>query len=56
MDCQTTNLDAKRRQRTILEKQYPDYDPKYHDAFVIRFNKEHDTKNLLDYMAARGIK
>jgi hypothetical protein len=43
------------KQKEMLRGLYPDYDPKHHDAFVARYNKEEDKKNTAEYMKNRGI-
>ena len=45
----------KKEQKKFLKELYDDYDPKYHDAFVIRYNKDMDKKQTKRYMEYRGI-
>ena len=52
----TFDRSERQEQRFILEKIYPDYDPRHHDVFVYRFNSEQDKFNLDQYMINRGIK
>ena len=43
------------KQREVLKKIFIDYDPKYHDAFIIKFNKRQDDKAINNYMYNRYI-
>lgn len=51
----TQDRNERRRQKDILRSLYPDYDPKHHDAFVIRYQNEQDKSTLHSYMQNRGI-
>ena len=57
-DAMRMTNDPKERgkQKELFRALYPDYDPKRHDAFVVRYNQEEDKKNTLEYMKNRGIK
>lgn len=57
-DAMRMTNDPKERgkQKELFRGLYPDYDPKRHDAFVVRYNQEEDKKNTLEYMKNRGIK
>ncbi len=43
------------KNKEILKRIYRDYDPKYHDAFVLRYNKELEKKALAEYEKNRKI-
>lgn len=47
--------EERRNQKDILRAKYPNYDPKRHDAFVIKYNQEEDKKALSGYEKERGI-
>jgi hypothetical protein len=51
----TSDREERREQKEVLRSLYPDYNPKYHDMFVIRFNKEQDKNNLHNYMVNRQL-
>lgn len=51
----TRDRDERRRQKELLKAIYPDYDPKLHDAFVMRYTEAAEKKALADYMKARQI-
>jgi len=46
----------KKAQKEILKKIYSDYDPKYHDAFVLKYTKTLEKQSLDNYMKNRNIK
>jgi len=39
----------------ILKGKYSDYDPRYHDAFVWRYNRDMDRELTYQFMVNRGI-
>jgi hypothetical protein len=47
--------EERKAQKEYLKSLYHDYDPKRHDAFVMRFNQETDKRNLQEYMKNRNI-
>lgn len=51
----TTNREERRKQKDLLRGLYPDYDPRRHDAFVIRYNKQREKEALERYEKTRGI-
>jgi len=55
MNQSTNNLHERRMQKKLLRRLYSDYDPKRHDAFVIRYNADREREAILAYMRARGI-
>jgi hypothetical protein len=52
----TRDFREKADQKEILKRNYSDYDPKRHDAYVIRYNADLDKKRLADYEKNRGIR
>jgi len=46
---------TKQEQKQFFKKYYSDYNPKRHDAFVLRYVEEQKKKALNDYMVNRGI-
>ena len=52
----TWDKEKRGKQKEILKLMYPDYDPKRHDSFVERYNKEVERKRVDRYMDARKIK
>jgi hypothetical protein len=52
---QTFDLSERAKQKEMLRRYYADYDPKRHDAFVIRFTREVEEKALEQYHERRGI-
>ena len=42
-------------QKVFLRTIYPDYDPRRHDAFVQRYQKEQEAEALRAYEQERGI-
>jgi len=46
---------TRKEQKEFLKSIYPDYDPKNHDAFVYRYQKEEDKNAEKRYMINRGI-
>lgn len=52
----TNDRDERRAQKEILSVSYPDYDPKRHDAFVMRYNTDVGKIALNNYMQNRGLK
>ena len=51
----TFDREQRREQKTILKSIYADYDAKKHDVFVIKYNKDADKHNTIEYMNNRGI-
>lgn len=43
------------KQKQFLKSHFKDYDPKHHDVFVIRFNKDADNAALTTFMKNRGL-
>jgi hypothetical protein len=48
-------LEGRREQKPILKALYPDYDPKHHEVFVIRYNQDQEKTALDQYMKNRGL-
>lgn len=44
-----------KKEKEFLRDYYPDYNPKYHDAFTLRYQKERDKEETRQYMIRRGI-
>lgn len=44
-----------KEQKDLLREKYRDYDPRYHDAFVLRLQKEEEAKAMAEYKKNRGI-
>ncbi len=51
----TNNREMRKQQKEKLRLLYDDYDPKRHDAFVIRYNQDIDKEALKQYSLNRGI-
>lgn len=51
----TSNREERKEQKNILKGKYNDYDPRYHDAFIVRFNADTDKKDIQEYMINRNI-
>ena len=51
----TFDREERRKQKEILRQVFPDYDPKYHDAFVEKYNKQEDKKSGEQYRKNRGF-
>jgi hypothetical protein len=51
----TTDREERRIQKNQLRGMYSDYDPKMHDAFVDRFNRDLDKARIEEYQKNRGI-
>lgn len=49
------DLEERRKQKEFLRQKYPDYDPKRHDVFVMRYNEEEQKKAEEQYRKNRGI-
>ena len=47
--------EERKKQKEYLKSIYADYDPKRHDAFVMRYNEETEKRNLETYMKNRNI-
>ena len=47
--------DTRQAEKTFLRTRYPDYDPRHHDAFVLRYRGEQERAQLHAYERARGI-
>jgi len=48
--------EQRRQQKKILKKIFDDYDPRRHDAFVARYKKEQEKKDLEAFLKSRGLK
>ncbi len=46
---------TKQEEKLFLREKYADYNPKRHDAFIIRYRKEVEGENLRNYMINRHI-
>ena len=46
---------TRKEQKELMRKKYVDYDPRHHDAFVLRLQKEEELKTVTQYMKNRGI-
>lgn len=51
----TINRKERERQKALLRTLYPDYNPKQHDVFVMRYQKEQEDKALQNYLQTRGL-
>jgi hypothetical protein len=51
----TFDRESQRAQREFLRQKYDDYDPRHHDLFVFRYNKETEGDAMRNYMINRGI-
>ena len=56
---QNMNITADRterlQQKMILREIFPDYNPKHHDVFVIRYQQKTEKEQLQKYMKNRGL-
>lgn len=50
-----SDREKRRAEKELLSRIYPDYDPRYHDAFVIRYRKELQARAERKYRNNRGI-
>ena len=48
-------LEGRREQKPILKALNPDYDPKRHDVYVIRYNQEQEKAAFNQYCKNRNI-
>ena len=48
-------IEKRQKQKEFLKKYYFDYDPKRHDAFVIRYQKEQQADAEYRYRVDRGL-
>jgi hypothetical protein len=53
---QTNDKEQRRLQKEILRGIFADYDPKRHDAFVVRYNRKQEEKDVEKYLESRGVK
>lgn len=47
--------EERNKQKEVLRKEFQDYNPIYHDAFVEKYNKQQDNKASNDYHKERGF-
>ena len=52
---QGRDKEGRREDGIILREKYPDYDPKRHDYFVFRYNRDNDRELTHEFMVNRGI-